>query len=53
MSDVTVVVHHRPHPADALLAAPPPQQGVSLSAAFMQQHAQYPGARPVHVEVED
>lgn len=53
MADVAVVVHRGPHPADALLASPPPQQGVPPPAAFPQQHAQYPRARPVHVEVED
>lgn len=53
VSDIAVVVHHRPHPADALLAAPPPQQRVLLSVSAPQQHAQDAHPRPVHVVVKD
>lgn len=53
VSDVAVVVHHCPHPADALLAAAAPQQSVALSVGAAQEHAQYAGAGAVHVVVKD
>lgn len=53
VSNITVVVHHCPHPADALLTTPSPQQRVMLFAAVVQKHAQYAGARSIHVVVED
>lgn len=53
VSDIALVVHHCPHPADALLTAPSPQQRVLLSVSVTQEHAQYPRAWSIHVIVED
>lgn len=47
-----MVVHHRPHPADALLTMPSPQQHVLPSATVAQEHTQYASARAIHVVVE-